>query len=97
MHSHVNEIIFVQDYTGKDLTPENLFAVILGNKSLVKGGSGKVVDSGPNDRIFIYYTDHGGSGILGEYLDVIIQFVIVPTRNINNLINVMHFGLCKCS
>ncbi|XP_074341031.1 legumain-like [Apium graveolens] len=54
-----------KDYTGKDLTAENLFAVILGDKSLVKGGSGKVVDSGPNDRIFIYYTDHGGPGILG--------------------------------
>ncbi|KAK1378279.1 Vacuolar-processing enzyme [Heracleum sosnowskyi] len=54
-----------KDYTGKDLTIDNLFAVILGNKSLVKGGSGKVVDSGPNDRIFIYYTDHGGPGVLG--------------------------------
>ena len=28
-------------------------------------GSGKVVDSRPNDHIFIYYTDHGGPGVLG--------------------------------
>ncbi|WOH12158.1 hypothetical protein DCAR_0831657 [Daucus carota subsp. sativus] len=54
-----------KDYTGTNLTQNNLFAAILGNKSMVKAGSGKVVDSGPNDRIFIYYTDHGGPGILG--------------------------------
>lgn len=31
----------------------------------MKGGSGKVVDSKPNDRIFLYYSDHGGPGVLG--------------------------------
>lgn len=57
-----------QDYTGDDVTVENLFAVILGDKGAVKGGSGKVVDSGPNDHIFIFYSDHGGPGVLGEFL-----------------------------
>ncbi|XP_054818636.1 vacuolar-processing enzyme-like [Prosopis cineraria] len=54
-----------KDYTGEDVTVNNFFAVILGNKSALTGGSGKVVDSGPNDHIFIYYTDHGGPGVLG--------------------------------
>ncbi|XP_023744030.1 vacuolar-processing enzyme [Lactuca sativa] len=54
-----------KDYTGEDVTVDNFFAVLLGNKSAVKGGSGKVVSSGPNDHIFIYYTDHGGPGVLG--------------------------------
>ena len=54
-----------QDYTGESVTTENLYAVILGDKSNVKGGSGKVINSQPNDRIFIYYSDHGGPGILG--------------------------------
>ncbi|KAJ4708156.1 Vacuolar-processing enzyme [Melia azedarach] len=54
-----------KDYTGEDVTVDNFLAVILGNKTALKGGSGKVVDSGPNDRIFIYYTDHGGPGVLG--------------------------------
>ncbi|CAI9771531.1 unnamed protein product [Fraxinus pennsylvanica] len=54
-----------KDYTGDDITVENFFAVILGDKNAVKGGSGKVVDSKPNDRIFIYYSDHGGPGVLG--------------------------------
>lgn len=56
-----------QDYTGDDVNVDNLFAVILGDKTAVKGGSGKVVDSGPNDHIFIFYSDHGGPGVLGEF------------------------------
>uniref|UniRef100_A0A0D6QUT4 Legumain prodomain domain-containing protein n=1 Tax=Araucaria cunninghamii TaxID=56994 RepID=A0A0D6QUT4_ARACU len=54
-----------KDYTGSAVSTDNFFAVILGDKGAVKGGSGKVVDSGPNDHIFIYYTDHGGPGVLG--------------------------------
>ncbi|KAE8664390.1 Vacuolar-processing enzyme [Hibiscus syriacus] len=54
-----------KDYTGEDVNVNNFFSAILGNKSAITGGSGKVVDSGPNDHIFIYYTDHGGPGILG--------------------------------
>ncbi|KAL5551103.1 hypothetical protein UlMin_001279 [Ulmus minor] len=54
-----------KDYTGKHVTVDNLFAVLLGNKKAVKGGSGKVVDSKPNDRIFLFYSDHGGPGVLG--------------------------------
>lgn len=56
-----------QDYTGDDVTVDNLFAVILGDKTAIKGGSGKVVNSGPNDHIFIFYSDHGGPGVLGEF------------------------------
>ncbi|XP_059657102.1 vacuolar-processing enzyme-like [Cornus florida] len=54
-----------KDYTGEDVTVNNFFAAILGNKTALTGGSGKVVDSGPNDHIFIYYSDHGGPGVLG--------------------------------
>lgn len=54
-----------QDYVGDEVTAHNFFAVLLGNKTALTGGSGKVVDSGPDDRIFIYYTDHGGPGVLG--------------------------------
>ncbi|KAJ7952081.1 vacuolar-processing enzyme-like [Quillaja saponaria] len=54
-----------KDYTGAAVTAENLYAVILGNKSELTGGSGKVVDSGPDDHIFIYYADHGAAGLLG--------------------------------
>ena len=57
-----------QDYTGDDVHAKNFLAAILGDKTAITGGSGKVVDSGPNDHIFIYYTDHGGPGVLGNYL-----------------------------
>lgn len=54
-----------KDYTGEHVTVSNFYAAILGDKDAIKGGSGKVVNSGPNDHIFIYYTDHGGPGVLG--------------------------------
>ncbi|PON78575.1 Peptidase C13, legumain [Parasponia andersonii] len=53
-----------KDYTGVNATADNLYAVILGNKTALTGGSGKVVNSGPEDYIFIYYTDHGGPGVV---------------------------------
>jgi len=62
----------LKDYTGKYCTAANFLAVISGQKSKVKGGSGRVVDSGPNDNIFIFYSDHGAVGLVamptGPYL-----------------------------
>ncbi|VAI32873.1 unnamed protein product [Triticum turgidum subsp. durum] len=63
-----------KDYTGADVNANNFLAALLGDKSKLTGsGSGKVVSSGPDDHIFVYYADHGGPGILGmpgdeEYL-----------------------------
>ncbi|KAL5216444.1 hypothetical protein ABZP36_007845 [Zizania latifolia] len=54
-----------KDYTGPHVTAENFYAVLLGNKSAITGGSMKVIDSKPEDHIFIYYSDHGGPGVLG--------------------------------
>ncbi|XP_045795739.1 vacuolar-processing enzyme-like [Trifolium pratense] len=54
-----------KDYIGNEGNASNFYAVLSGNKSAVKGGSGKVLESGPNDTIFIYYTDHGAPGIIG--------------------------------
>ncbi|KAM7254182.1 hypothetical protein ACFE04_031864 [Oxalis oulophora] len=53
-----------KDYTGENCTAENFYAVILANKTGLTGGSGKVLDTSPDDHIFIYYTDHGGPGIV---------------------------------
>ncbi|KAI5063434.1 hypothetical protein GOP47_0021981 [Adiantum capillus-veneris] len=54
-----------KDYTGSNVTVSNFLAAFLGNKSGVVGGSAKVIDSGPEDHIFMFYSDHGGPGILG--------------------------------
>ncbi|KAI3937215.1 hypothetical protein MKW92_036866 [Papaver armeniacum] len=54
-----------KDYIKEDVNVNNFLNVLLGNKSALTGnGSGKVVSSGPNDSIFIFYADHGGAGIL---------------------------------
>lgn len=53
-----------KDYTGEAVTPENFLAVLKGDSQNVKGGSGKVLNSGPNDHVFVYFTDHGAPGIL---------------------------------
>ncbi|KAK4490981.1 hypothetical protein RD792_001702 [Penstemon davidsonii] len=54
-----------KDYVGEDVNAVNFFAVLLGDKTALTGGSGKVVESGPDDHIFVYYTDHGAAGVLG--------------------------------
>ncbi|XP_075700434.1 legumain [Rhinoderma darwinii] len=55
----------LKDYTGDDVTPENFLAVLKGDSKAVKGkGSGKVIQSGPNDNVFVYFTDHGAPGLL---------------------------------
>ncbi|MED6201442.1 hypothetical protein PIB30_095048, partial [Stylosanthes scabra] len=54
-----------KDYTGNYTSVENLYAVISANRSAITGGSGKLLNSGPNDTIFFYYADHGGPGIIG--------------------------------
>ncbi|KAI3867018.1 hypothetical protein MKW92_004502 [Papaver armeniacum] len=54
-----------KDYIGEDVNVGNFLNVLLGNRSALTGhGSGKVVSSGPNDTIFLYYSDHGGPGVL---------------------------------
>ncbi|XP_053330704.1 legumain isoform X2 [Spea bombifrons] len=55
----------LKDYTGEDVTPENFLAVLKGDAEAVKGtGSGKVINSGPDDHVFVYFTDHGAEGLL---------------------------------
>jgi legumain len=51
-----------KDYTGAAVTPEMFVAVMTGDSS--KTGGRPVLRSGPNDRVFIFFTDHGGTGII---------------------------------
>lgn len=51
------------DYRGPDVNATNMLAVLAGNMQAVEGiGSGRVIASGPRDRVFVYYTDHGAAG-----------------------------------
>eukprot|EP00127_Corallochytrium_limacisporum_P006305 Clim_evm16s225 gene=Clim_evmTU16s225 len=53
------------DYTGSDVTAETLVKVLLGDQDAVRGvGTGRVLQSGPHDRIFINFVDHGTVGAI---------------------------------
>ncbi|XP_077322869.1 legumain [Lithobates pipiens] len=55
----------IKDYTKEFVTPKNFLAVLRGDAEAVKGqGSGKVLRSGPNDHVFVYFADHGAPGLL---------------------------------
>jgi len=60
------------DYKGSAVTAANFLAVIKGDKAAIKGGNGRVLESGSNDEVFIYYSDHGSVGLIafpvGPYL-----------------------------
>ncbi|XP_049863688.1 legumain-like [Schistocerca gregaria] len=54
-----------KDYTGDDVTPENFLKVLTGDAEGMKGiGTGRVIQSGPNDHIFVNFADHGSVGFL---------------------------------
>jgi legumain len=51
------------DYRGSIVTAKLFLSVITGEESGVPDG-GKVLKSGPNDRVFLNFIDHGGVGIV---------------------------------
>ncbi|XP_067028904.1 legumain-like isoform X3 [Acropora muricata] len=54
-----------KDHTKTDVTPKNFLNILKGNKAAMQGiGSGKVIESGPNDHVFVYFTDHGAPGLV---------------------------------
>jgi legumain len=61
-----------KDYTGLNVTAAMFIAVLTGDS--VASGGNKVLQSGPDDHVFVYFADHGGTGIVafptGPYLTV---------------------------
>ncbi|XP_014277054.1 legumain [Halyomorpha halys] len=56
----------VIDYKGSTVTAKNFLNILEGNAAALKNvGSGKVLQSTENDTVFINFSDHGGTGILG--------------------------------
>jgi len=58
------------DYKGKDVTPDNFLAVLKGSDILKKQGK-KVLESTEEDNVFIFFSDHGATGLIAfpyEYL-----------------------------
>ncbi|ELT99476.1 hypothetical protein CAPTEDRAFT_108468 [Capitella teleta] len=53
------------DYREETVTPDIFLAVLQGQQEAVNGvGSGRVIQSGPNDRIFVNFVDHGAPGLI---------------------------------
>jgi len=52
------------DYKGADVTPENFIAILEGNRSAIRGGNGRVLESDETDHVFVYFTDHGAVGLI---------------------------------
>ncbi|CAG2103021.1 unnamed protein product, partial [Medioppia subpectinata] len=48
-------------YTGDDVNPTNFLGVLKGDQTLARSGK-PVVNSGPDDHIFVFFTDHGSPG-----------------------------------
>ncbi|CAH8438532.1 unnamed protein product [Dicrocoelium dendriticum] len=51
------------DYKGNEVDPHVLIRVLLGNETLKARGK-KVLESGPEDNVFLYFTDHGSAGLI---------------------------------
>lgn len=67
-----------KDYTKEDVTPDNFLNILKGNKQAMSGiGSGKVIDSGPNDHVFVYFTDHGATGLIAFPSDVLMAHDLI--------------------
>jgi hypothetical protein len=58
-----------KDYTGYDVNSVNFLKVLQGEDMSV--GSGKTVKSGPNDHIFVFYSDHGAPGLVSFVHDTL--------------------------
>jgi legumain len=50
------------DYAGEHVTPANFLSVLVGNATATSGK--KVLASGPDDRVFVNFVDHGARGFV---------------------------------
>ncbi|KAF7246423.1 hypothetical protein EG68_09566 [Paragonimus skrjabini miyazakii] len=51
------------DYKGKDVNSKMFMRVMKGDEQLKAAGK-KVLQSGPQDNVFVYFTDHGAEGLI---------------------------------
>jgi len=53
------------DYSGSEVTPDNVLAVLKGDSATMKNkGTGKVLKSTANSNIFFNFVDHGAPGLI---------------------------------
>jgi legumain len=52
------------DYKAKDVNPKNFLAILSGDRAKVIGGNGRVLESTSRDKIFVFFSDHGATGLI---------------------------------
>ncbi|XP_003746513.1 legumain [Galendromus occidentalis] len=69
-----------KDYTGNDVSPQNFLSILKGDTTALRGiGSGKVIESTPEDHIFVYFADHGAQGLVAFPNDYLYSTDLVKT------------------
>jgi len=75
------------DYRGSQVTPMNFLSVLAGDSSGMRGkGSGRVIQSGASDNVFVYYADHGNKNIIGFPGNAGVLYA----SSLNKVINMMY-------
>ena len=74
------------DYYGKDVTPENFIAVLTGDKDAVKKmderTTGKVLTSTKDDKVYIYFSEHGSDNLIAFPSKYLYADELIDTFNI---------------
>lgn len=74
------------DYKGKDVNAKNFLKVLTGDDS----AGGPVLKSTSGDKVFIYFADHGGPGILGVPTAMFRQNPPIHAADLNKALMEMH-------
>jgi legumain len=72
-----------KDFISEEVTPENFLKVLQGDAELASQGK-KVVKSGPNDHIFVFFADHGAPGLIA------FPSSELDAQDLNNALKSMH-------
>ena len=90
-----------KDYTGDNVNPETFLKILQGEGDNLKGkGSGKVLEGGPNDDIFVYFADHGGHQTVNfpnDYLSASTLTRTLKSMHKKNLYRNLLFYLEACN
>ena len=88
-----------KDYIGRNCNTENFLSVLKGN-DMTDIGSGKTLNSTKNDRVFIYYADHGATGLVampsGSYLYATDLIKTIETMHDNEMFKELVFYMEAC-
>jgi len=73
-----------KDYVCTSVNPQVFLKVLKGEAVEGTAGSGKTLNSGPNDNVFVYFADHGAKGLVAFGDD------LLKAEDLNNAIKDMY-------